>query len=176
MSGLPQHELKLKPNVPITLMRNIDPKNGACNGTRLIVKELLPNLIIATILNGVFKGNNIAIPRITLSPTDNILPFTLKRRQFPVRLSFAMTINKSQGQTLKRVGLYLREPVFSHGQLYVGLSRVGSPDDMTVYVVNYEKHFQGKLKDKTAMSSLITFCTGIWCLIFEFAYAVLKLI
>jgi hypothetical protein len=37
-----------------------------------------------------------------------------------------MTINKSQGQSVKNVGLDLRVPVFSHGQLYVALSRCTS--------------------------------------------------
>jgi ATP-dependent exoDNAse (exonuclease V) alpha subunit len=51
-----------------------------------------------------------------MSPTDSDLPFKLKRLQFPVLLAFAMTIDKSQGQTLKKVGIYLPKPVFSHGQ------------------------------------------------------------
>jgi hypothetical protein len=63
---------------------------------------------------------------MTLTPSDSPLPFTLKQRQFPVRLAFSMTINKSQGQSVKNVGLDLRTPVFTHGQLYVALSRVTS--------------------------------------------------
>jgi ATP-dependent DNA helicase PIF1 len=59
-----------------------------------------------------------------MSPSDDIsLPFKLKRKQFPIRLSFAMTINKAQGQTIPHVGIYLSETVFLHGQLYVVLSR-----------------------------------------------------
>jgi len=54
-------------------------------------------------------------------------PFKWKRRQFPVRAAFVMTVNKSQGQSLRCVGIYLAQPCFSHGQLYVACSRVGHP-------------------------------------------------
>jgi len=68
------------------------------------------------------------LPQIPLSPTDAGLPFTLHRRQFPVRPAFAMTTNKAQGQTLKRVmEVMLDEPVFSDGQLYVESSWCGDP-------------------------------------------------
>jgi hypothetical protein len=43
-----------------------------------------------------------------------------------------MTINKSQGQTFQRALVVLPTPIFSHGQLYVALSRVGSPDGLRV--------------------------------------------
>ena len=52
------------------------------------------------------------------------LPIEFKRLQFPLRLGFAMSINKSQGQTIKIVGLHLQEHCFMHGQFYVGCSRV----------------------------------------------------
>ncbi|KAK4383337.1 hypothetical protein Sango_2786800 [Sesamum angolense] len=66
----------------------------------------------------------VLIPRIPLkSAEDASIPFEMTRRQFPVRLSFALTINKSQGQTTPNVGIYLRSHVFSHGQLYVAISR-----------------------------------------------------
>jgi len=59
-----------------------------------------------------------------LVPLDSGLPFKFQRRQFPISLCFAMTINKSQGQSLSRVGFYLPHPVFTYGQLYVDISRV----------------------------------------------------
>jgi ATP-dependent DNA helicase PIF1 len=74
------------------------------------------------IITGPCAGEQAFIPQITLTSMDE-LPFELHRRQFPVRLAFAMTINKSQGQSLGTVGLDLRDPVFAHGQFYVGVSR-----------------------------------------------------
>jgi len=64
--------------------------------------------------------------------TSSNLPFSLKRVQFPVRVCFCMTINKSQGQSLKVAGLDLTTPCFAHGQLYVGCSRVGNPANLHI--------------------------------------------
>jgi ATP-dependent DNA helicase PIF1 len=76
------------------------------------------------------------VPRIVLDAQmgETGLPFNFQRKQFPLRPAFAMTINKSQGQTMQNIRLYLPEPVSSHAQLYVGLSRVGSPDSIKVLV------------------------------------------
>jgi len=49
-------------------------------------------------------------------------------------LCFVMTINKSQGQTFKAVGVDMTDESFTHGMLYVALSRVGSPDCLTLLV------------------------------------------
>ena len=75
----------------------------------------------------------------------NELPFLLKRRQYPIRLAFCMTINKSQGQTFKKIGLYLPQPVFAHGQLYVALSRVSNFESLRIHIIDYESK-QGQLK------------------------------
>lgn len=124
--GLPPHELRLKTGIPVMLMRNLDPSNGLCNGTRLIVDQVINGRVLKATIAG--TDRTVMIPRIDLSPKDGMFPFEWKRRQFPVRVAFAMTINKSQGQTLKRVGIdLLMKPVFTHGQLYVASSRVGDP-------------------------------------------------
>ncbi|XP_022041580.1 uncharacterized protein LOC110944175 [Helianthus annuus] len=135
ISGLPPHKLRLKTGCPIILLRNIDPPNGLCNGTRLICRAFGHNVIDAEIAIGDHSGKRVFLPRIPMTlPEDNMFPFKLKRKQFPVRLSFSMTINKSQGQTIPYVGIYLPESVFSHGQLYVALSRSKSRQNTKVLV------------------------------------------
>nr|XP_047139013.1 ATP-dependent DNA helicase PIF1-like [Hydra vulgaris] len=123
---MPVHCLKLKIGAVIMLLRNLDLKGGLCNGTRLMVRALHNNYIDGEVLTGVSAANRVFVPRVQLAPSDSNLPFTLKRRQFPVRLAYSMTINKSQGQTFDKVGVYLKKPCFSHGQLYVACSRTKS--------------------------------------------------
>jgi predicted alpha/beta hydrolase family esterase len=123
MGGLPPSHLELKQGVPLMLLRNLDPSEGLCNGTRLMLLTASNRLLHVRILTGPRANNTAFIPRITLNTNDEELPFTLSRRQFPVRLAFGMTINKAQGQSLQTVGINLMTPVFSHGQFYVAVSR-----------------------------------------------------
>lgn len=133
-SSFPNHKLILKPNVPVILLRNLCPSKGLCNGTRLICKNFYRHVIEAEIACGNFKGEKVFLPRISLIPNDCIVDFS--RRQFPIKLALSMTINKSQGQSLEFVGLYLKKSVFTHGQLYVAFSRVRSYTNLKLLLEN----------------------------------------
>ena len=122
--GMPLHRTILKVNCPIILLHNLNPYEGLCNGTRMIVTAMAERVIEAQILTGTHVGKKAFIPRISLDTSMSTgLGFILRRRQLPIRLGFSMSINKAQGQSLDRVGIYLNNPVFAHGQLYVVLSR-----------------------------------------------------
>ena len=134
-TGLPKHEITLKPGVPVMLIRNLNPSAGLCNGTRLIFSHVAPNKrVIYCKLKDEVSGQYslVAIPRICLRPKEKEYPFEWSRLQFPITVAFSTTINKAQGDSLKMIGIWLPAPVFGHGQLYVALSRVGAPERCVV--------------------------------------------
>ena len=131
-SGMPPHKLKTNRNSLISLLLNLDPVNGHCNGTIYFVENMHDHVMDATVATGPNAGKHFFIPRIPLCPSKNLFPFTMRRKQFPVRPAFAITANKAQGQTLKTFGIHLPVPFFSHGQLYVAMSRVGSRDGVKI--------------------------------------------
>jgi hypothetical protein len=129
-SGLSVFRLKLKVNMPVMLIRNVSQSMGLCNGTILKISRITPNLIERYVVNGLHRNEYHCIPRFTLPSDPDDHPFLFTRHQFPVIPAFAITINKSQGQTFDRVGIYLSRDVFS-------------------LMVNYTSHSQEQEDKKT---------------------------
>ena len=138
LSGLSPRQLNLKCGPYLMLLRNVNPAKGLCNGSRLRLLQVPSSVLLCEIVGGRYCGEEVLIPRITHHCNESRLPFTLCRRQFPVTGAFAMTINKSQGQSYDRVGIYLRNVVCSHCQLYVVLSHVRHPANIKVANDNNE--------------------------------------
>ena len=130
--GFPQQKLILKPGMPLIILRNLSPQQGLCNGTKIIFQECIEKRILRCTIAA--TGKEVFIPRIKFLADAKHYTFQWSRRQFPVRVAFATTINKSQGQTLITVGVWLRNPVFTHGQLYVAFSRTGIPDQLKIAI------------------------------------------
>ncbi|CAN1798752.1 hypothetical protein LINPERHAP1_LOCUS21852 [Linum perenne] len=94
-------QLRFKPYSMVMLLRYLNPFAGLCNGTRILLTHLANCVVRGLIVGGTFEEIVAIIPCIVLNVTNVNWPFTLRRRQYPLRLCYAMTINKSQGQTLR---------------------------------------------------------------------------
>jgi len=106
--SIPPHIFKVKKGAPLMLLRNIDPRYDMCNGTQLLCRGLFKNMLDVKILTGSNAGKRAFLAIINIKiDTSSWFSFVLSRKQSPVRLSFAITINMSQGQTILNVRIYL---------------------------------------------------------------------
>ena len=95
-SGMPPHELTLAPSVLVMLLRNLDAEAGLCNGIHAIVVRALPRVLDVLLVSGSKAGARAFIPRLVLAPKNPDWSFVLRRRQFPVKLAWCMTLHTAQ--------------------------------------------------------------------------------
>lgn len=153
LPGLPYTEIKVKKNCILNITRNIDQRNGIVNGTRVMLLEVFEFIIQVKVLTGKSSGNIMFIPQIDFTSDSVEMPFVIKRRQFPIRLGYASTIHKCQGQSFNYVGVSLENPVFSHGQLYVAFSRAKFGTNLKVYIQSGRE--QGVYKNKSYAKNIV---------------------
>ena len=91
---MPPHLLKLKRGAMVILLRNMDPKNGHCNGVKYIVQNIRPHVLELKAITGSSSGSFLMLPRIVSISKSPSLPFTLRRKQFPLKLAFGLSANK----------------------------------------------------------------------------------
>lgn len=132
-SGIPNHELTLKVGDICLVTRAIKSLELANNSRVQIVSIFTHSVEIKTI--GEDSERTLRIPRIPFKFRLKYgSSYQLTRTQFPLRLAYAMTYNKCQSQTLMKVLLDITNPPFSHGQLYVPLSRVHDSTKIAIYL------------------------------------------
>uniref|UniRef100_A0A0L8I0Y0 DNA helicase Pif1-like 2B domain-containing protein n=1 Tax=Octopus bimaculoides TaxID=37653 RepID=A0A0L8I0Y0_OCTBM len=123
-SGLPPHILKLKKKRCIMILRSLDATNGHCNVTHYIIVSLHDHVIEAEVPSCPYARSTLLIPRIPHVSQEMEFLFIFTRKQFPVKLAFALTCNRIQRQTFEQIGIYPPTLFFSHGHLYVAVSKV----------------------------------------------------
>ena len=135
--GVPPHSLRLFPGALCMIMRNMDVRRRLVNSTKCVVESIERNVVAVRLVGSPPTGDPILVPRICfkqrLNRYDQRSP-EVTRMQFPLQLCYAITLNKSQGQTLKRVGIDLRDDSFSHGHTYVGFGRVRNRGSIMILV------------------------------------------
>jgi hypothetical protein len=137
--SLPPRLLQLHVGAPVQLLRNFNGYKGLANGTKCIVKELHEHFIILEVVSGTYRNQSdrrvtFCLPKVRLESSEAVLGMHFVRETFPIKLSYAITVHKAQGQTIKRVGIYLPSPSFSHGMWYTSTSRVQSFEHLQVFI------------------------------------------
>ena len=141
-AGLPPHRLRVKAGAVMILTRNIALDEDLCNRTRVYVLRTFASAVEVYVLR---TGRTHFIPRLTTTSTDESgLPVVLYRTQIPLTYGYALTVHKSQGQSYNdRLGIFLSQPVFAHGHLYVAFSRAGSFEGVRMFMDPSTRHHEG---------------------------------
>ena len=124
-----EHCLRLKRGSQIILIRN-DPEKRWVNGTIAKIVALSTDIIKVSINGDIHEVTKSSWEKIEYEynrDEDKIEERTIGTfEQYPIKLAWAITIHKSQGQTFDNIVIDLGAGAFTHGQVYVGLSRCTS--------------------------------------------------
>ncbi len=147
--GAPPAELSLKIQARYMILRNLDPPY-VCNGVLAMCLSSTRLICSLKLLSGPGMGHIVKLPRVSflVSSEQSGLPFAFSRRQFPIAPSYCVTVHKSQGQSLNKIGIIAETDSFAHGQVYVALSRVGSWDQMVFYSPRDEPFLKNKVSKR----------------------------
>ena len=140
-SGMPLHFLNVKVGAVCLLLRNLRPLERLMNGTKFVIVRIVSARLLECEridFDGQLTGHRFLLPRISLTYTLPKTGIEILRRQFPLTLAYAMTTNKSQGQSLTRGGIDLRDAAFTHGQMFVAWSRFRDPRNVVVLLPQKE--------------------------------------
>ena len=143
--GVPPASLPLKLHARYMITRNCNPP-AICNGVLAQLLSYTRYICKVRLLNGPGRSRTAFLPRCSFKISSELsgLPFTFFRRQFPMIPAYCVTVHKSQGQTLRRIGIVADTDAFAHGQVYVALSRVGDWSQVTFFSPRMEKFMKNK--------------------------------
>ena len=132
--SLPDHSISLKKGFIVMLLRNIKPSAGHVNGARYVVENMTPTLLYLRSTSGSRTGVRLILPRMNCTVSKDDFPILgFRTCQFPIRVCFAMTVKKAEVQSIRgTLGIDLLGQCFSHGQLYVALSRTTNPRNVFI--------------------------------------------
>lgn len=140
VTGVPAVQLNLKVGAVCLLMRNLDRSSGMMNNAKVIVKAMSDRCVFVKRFGAPDSEKPVPIPRIKTRFKVRGTELYVERRQFPLQLGYAVTVNRAQGQTYEKVGIDVRADFFSHGQLYVALGRAKSSKDITILAQEKRMH------------------------------------
>ena len=159
-TGCPPHKLSLKNNMLVMITRNVNFSDGLVNGQKAVVRGLTSRTRVVTLQLLNDSNDLVLVPRINFTPKVGRNGIEFRRLQFPIRPAYAQTIHKAQSQTLSRVGLDLRSDVFSHGQLYVALSRAQSKNSLMALIAPNRRHHDRAYTSNVISPEFIVAATG----------------
>ena len=147
LHGVPPAILPLKVGARYMIIKNYQPSVGACNGTLCELLRFSRCLAHVKIQSGVHVGRVVLLPRMScpVSRENSGLPFDFTRVQFPLIPAYGVSVHKSQGQSLTRIGIVIDQDSFAHGQVYTALSRTSGWDCIHVLMPDSDEHIENKV-------------------------------